>query len=202
MIVTIVVGSHRPDSMSLKVGRWLAERIGAQWPADEVGLVDLAEVRLPLWDPGVWANTAEWAAAFGPIGDRLRRSDALIAISPEYAGMATPALKNFFLLCTSEHLAHKPCLLVGVSAARGGAYPIAELRSSSYKNSHVCHIPEHLIVRDVAEVLNEAEPANRGDAYIRGRIDYALAVLRAYADGLAAVRQSGVIDHGRYPYGM
>jgi hypothetical protein len=39
-------------------------------------------------------------------------------------------------------------LIIAVSGgAGGGAYPVAELRMSSYKNSRICYLPEHLIVR-------------------------------------------------------
>ncbi len=47
-------------------------------------------------------------------------------------------------------------LIVAVSSGAGGAYPVAELRMSSYKNSRICYIPEQIIIRDVENVLNEA----------------------------------------------
>lgn len=201
MKVTVVSGSHRPSSMSRKVSDWIADRLTALWQ-DDVCVVDLSVESIPLWDEDVWKNTAPWQEAFGHIADRLKESDALVAVSPEWAGMASPGIKNFFLLCNSEMVGHKPCLLTGVSASRGGAYPVAELRMSSYKNNHVCHIPEHVLVRNVASVLNGGEPADEGDAYIRDRIDYALGVLRTYAEALGSVRSSGVIDHERFPNGM
>ena len=201
MKITIVSGSHRTASMSRKVSDWMAGRLISLWQ-DDVEVVDLAEESIPLWDEAVWEDTAPWREAFGHIGDRLKASDALVAISPEWAGMASPGIKNFFLLCNSDMVGHKPCLLAGVSASRGGAYPVAELRMSSYKNNHVCHIPEHVIVRNVTSVLNDGEPADKGDAYIRERIDYALGVLRAYADALGPLRASGVIDQQRFPNGM
>jgi len=38
--------------------------------------------------------------------------------------------------------------------------------------------PEHIIVRNVGEVLNETlNPDNKSDAYLRGRIDFALSLL-------------------------
>jgi len=55
--------------------------------------------------------------------------------------MAPAGLKNFFLYAGNTALAHKPAYLVGISASRGGSYPIAELRMSSYKNSYLCYIP-------------------------------------------------------------
>lgn len=51
-------------------------------------------------------------------------------------------------------LAHKPALIVFVSSDDGGSYPVAESRMSSYKNSRICYLPEHLIIRNVSTVFN------------------------------------------------
>ena len=201
MNITIVSGSHRKTSMSRKVSDWIADRLRAEWE-DDVQVIDLAHASLPMWDEEFGDDHEGWEAAFGPIRDRLKVTDALVTVTPEWSGMATPGIKNFFLLCNAELVGHKPSLLVAVSAGRGGAYPIAEMRASSYKNTRVCHIPEHLIVRGVGDVLNGPEPEGRSDSYIRERIDYALGVLRAYGEALQVVRASGAIDHARHPNGM
>ena len=69
---------------------------------------------------------------------------------PEYGGMATPNSKTFLVFNNGE-LFHKPGLIISVSSGTGGAYPISELRSSSYKNSHIMWIPEHIIIRNVGQ---------------------------------------------------
>ena len=65
--------------------------------------------------------------------------------------MATPIAKNFFLICNKGELAHKPGLIVSISSGNGGAYPVSELRSSSYKNTHIMWIPEQIIIRNVEQ---------------------------------------------------
>jgi predicted RNase H-like nuclease (RuvC/YqgF family) len=84
----------------------------------------------------------------------------------------------------------------------GGAYPIAELRMSSYKNSRVCYIPEHVIVRQVEHVLNTPDSISVDDTRIRDRLAYAVKVLEEYAKALQSIRHSGVIDFATYPNGM
>ena len=103
-----------------------------------------------------------------------------------------------------QELVHKPALLIGVSATRGGSYPIAELRMSSYKNTYLVYIPNHVIVQHVESVLNtpKADPKVKADAYVRGRIAHSLKVLEQYAKGLQLVRESGVEDRDNFPYGM
>jgi len=199
--IAIICGSHRHPSNTRKIGEWLASRLKELW-SDQVSLFDLGEHPLPFWDTGIWKGEDKWQEAWKPISTTLQEADALAILTPEWSGMATPAIKNFLMLCTSSEVGHKPGLAVGVSASRGGTWPIAELRTSSYKNNHLCWTPEHLIIRNAADILSTPEPASDEDAYIRGRIDYALGILRSYGEALKSVRNSGLIDHKTYPYGM
>ena len=75
---------------------------------------------------------------------------------------------------------------------------------SSYKNSRICYLPEHLIVRNVESVLNRDEAENNpdADAYFRDRIDWVLRQLQQYALALGQVRASGVTDMSVYRNGM
>jgi NAD(P)H-dependent FMN reductase len=201
--LAIVVGSHRTVSQSMKVAQFVAATVRKEIAAVEVYLLDLAQNPLPLWDEDFDQGAERWKSLWGPIAEQLRSCDGLVIITPEWSGMAPAALKNFFLLAGNAEIAHKPALIVGVSHSQGGAYPISELRAHSYKNNHVCYIPEHVIVRDVLNVLNELErPSSEQDKYIRDRIAYAIRLLGAYARALIGVRNSGMIDHQTFPYGM
>ena len=107
---------------------------------------------------------------------------------PEYGGMATPAAKNIFLLCGNGEFAHKPGLLVSVSSGNGGAYPIAELRSSSYKNTHIMWIPENIIIRNVEE-FNLGNHGENIPEWLDNRIDYVLKLLLVYAANMKPIRE-------------
>jgi NAD(P)H-dependent FMN reductase len=116
--------------------------------------------------------------------------------------MVPPGLKNFLLLCSASEVGHKPALIVSVSSGIGGSYPIAELRVSSYKNNRIVYIPEHVIVRNVADVLHGDVPSGERDESTRARLRYAIRILGEYARALASVRESGAIDHKTFPFGM
>src|SRR5579872_7479906 len=112
----------------------------------------------------------------------------------EWNGMLPPQLVNFFQLCTNQELAHKPALIISVSSGSGGAYPIAELRISSSKNTKICYIPENIIVRDVNNVLNCYENIDGDDdQYIRDRMQHALSLLNLYAGALNPIREHDVV---------
>ncbi|WP_193277909.1 NADPH-dependent FMN reductase [Vibrio navarrensis] len=144
MNITIVSGSQRANSQSAKVAYYLQTL--SQKHFTQVNVLDLHQLNLPFWNEGVWQGSEEWQV-WSPIAQMLKQSDAFIFITPEWHGMATPALKNFLMLATDDELAHKPALLVSVSASVNGVYPISELRMTGNKNNHVCFLPDHLIFR-------------------------------------------------------
>lgn len=208
MKITIVSGSHRTPSQSMKVAHFIERTLLDKKFCDEVDIVDLAgefgSPVIPLWDEGIWEGEEHWAEILTPISKGLAESDAFVIIAPEYHGQAPSALKNFFLMWGKGELAHKPAMLVAVSSADGGSYPIAELRMSSYKNNRICYIPEHMIIRNVESVLNEKAEDNNSDAdeYFRGRIAFNLEILKEYAVALQSVRKSGVTFKDAYKNGM
>ncbi|MEH6493449.1 NADPH-dependent FMN reductase [Halopseudomonas sp.] len=173
--ITLIAGSNRPDAQSSKVAHYLAARLQAL--GAESDIIDLAAEPLPLWpaeaDNNPWPGMAE----------KLHAAQAVVVISPEWHGMACPAVKNLFLYAGRRELAHKPGLLVAVSSGQGGAYPIAELRSSSYKNCRLCYLPEHLIIRHVESVMGE-QAGGEDDQRIRARADWSLQLLLDYAGAM------------------
>lgn len=208
MKITIVSGSHRKPSQSMKVAHYIEKELLNKQYCDEVEILDLSgdfsAWPIPFWDEGIWNAEQHWVDLLTPISEGLASSDAFVIISPEYHGQVPSALKNFFLMWSKGELAHKPAMLVTVSSADGGAYPIAELRMSSYKNNRICYIPEQTIIRNVESVLNDAPEDNNTDAdsYFRGRIDFNLAILKEYAIALKQVRNSGITYNMDYKNGM
>ena len=203
MKISIVSGSHRKDGQSLKVAQYIESRLHDLGICEDVFVLSLSDNPIPLWEEEIWQGDKQWQSLLGPISSALTESDALIVIAPEYHGMAPAGLKNFFMCFGKNELAHKPGLIVAVSAGTGGAYPVAELRMSSYKNSRLCYMPEQVIVRNVDSVLNQkVGEEGSADVYIRDRIDWTLRQLQQYAIALKSARSSGAMDMSEYGNGM
>jgi NAD(P)H-dependent FMN reductase len=200
--LAVVSGSQRPQSQSAKVGRFVVAAIERAFPGVTTYFLDLGAHPLPWCEDEKPRPPGEEEPVWAPISRILHSCDGIVLVSPEWGGMAPATLKNFFLWCNGQELSHKPGLIVAVGRRLGGAYPVAELRMSSYKNTQLCYIPEHVIVRHVESVFNGPEPAGEDEALLRDRLDYALRVLVEYARALRAVRESGVIDAERFPWGM
>ncbi|WDE10596.1 NADPH-dependent FMN reductase [Thalassomonas haliotis] len=218
MKLLIVSGSQRTASQSAKVADYLS-RVAKQF--SERQHIELCRYHLPFWDGEQESKTDE-SSSWPLLSARVKAADALILITPEWGGMATPILKNFLLMCDMQEIAHKPVLLVSVVNGISGAYPIAELRMNALKNNKLVAVPDHLIIRNVEEMLNDSNvqqsrinPAAtsagagqtaRRDSALKERINYSLHMLHQYSQALAGIRHQHL--HNPYPkqqeynYGM
>ena len=203
MKIAIISGSHRNPSQSEKVARHIEKTLQQEQGVD-TWLYTLADNPLPLWDQSLWEDNPEWNERLAPIREQLVSSDGFVIVSPEWHGQVPAGLKNFFLLFNRFELGHKPAMIVAVSSADGGAYPVAELRMSSYKNNRICYIPEQLIVRNVEKVLNDKAEDNsqEADSYFRERISWSLGILKAYAEAMKPMHESVQLHHDKFGNGM
>jgi len=194
--IVLIAGSSQADSQSAKVAGYLGGRLQELDICARPKVLDLGTAPLPLWPAedrhGIWADHSTL----------LREADALVVLTPEWHGMACPALKNLFVHAGYKELGHKPALLVGISSGQGGAYPLSELRASSYKNCRICYLPEQLIVRQVECVMNGPDSASAEDLRIRRRADWSLQVLGEYARALRGLNERISLDNPEFANGM
>jgi NAD(P)H-dependent FMN reductase len=202
MHIVLISGSHRENSQSLRVTKYLASQISNLDKSSSTDIIELTGNPLPLWDEGMWKPDTNIKKQWQPYSKRLQKADGLVVTSPEWHGMVPAGLKNFFLFCGVKEVGHKPALITTVSASRGGSYPITELRTSSYKNNRICYLPEHLIIRDVNQMLHGDQPATKDDEFIRDRIEFALKILLDYTRGLKVVRENKALFEKKYENGM
>ena len=199
MKISIISASHRKNSQSKKISGFLQHYLSNIDSKLNTNMFDLADAGLPLWSPEKKDGKGIWGETWNSISENLNNSDGFVLVVPEYGGMATPVAKNIFLLCGNGELAHKPGLIVSVSSGNGGAYPISELRSSSYKNTHIMWIPENIIIRNVEEFNPGAHGKNIPE-WLDNRIDYVLKLLLTYASNMKPIRE--IVNRKDFGNGM
>ncbi|MBP6880391.1 NAD(P)H-dependent oxidoreductase [Candidatus Saccharibacteria bacterium] len=194
MKIVFVSGSSRKDSQSIKVANWLSGQL--EKLEVETEIVDLYKHELPTNHEDIWSDVMGKPAM--SLQKILEPADGYVVIAAEWNGMVPPSLKNFFCY-VGKSMADKPSLIAAVSStAHGGAYPISELRMSSYKNARILYLPEHIRIMNVNQVMNGE--TDHGE--IETRAIYSLKVLAEYARALKSVRDSGVTDYKIYQNGM
>ncbi|MEX1034334.1 MAG: NAD(P)H-dependent oxidoreductase [Sneathiella sp.] len=185
--IGIIVGSIRENSESGRVGNYIKGLLKEFDGSVETEYFALRDLDIPFWDEDKWKNGSELQALWKPVSERLKSCAGIVVICPEWAGMVPPHLKNFLLMCDGGELAHKPAQIVAVSSGTGGAYPVAELRMSGYKNNFLWWMPDHVILRQV-ESLFSSDPASDLDDRLTARLVYALTFLVEASRAMAPVR--------------
>ncbi|WP_430459656.1 NADPH-dependent FMN reductase [Thalassolituus sp. LLYu03] len=193
--VCLLSASHRAEAQS----RRIADYLNSEYLDGKASLIDLFEAHLPMWEGLPLSPDDE--ARVNAVKATAEAADAFVFIVPEWHGMAPAGLKNFLLWCGAQQLAHKPVLLVGVSASAGGAFVIAELRGSGYKNARLLYLPEHLMLRDVKDLWSGQE-CRASDVYLGKRARYALDMLTAYAKAIKPLRAQLCEGLAEFPNGM
>jgi len=183
MNISVISASHRKSSQSKRVADIISSRLKNINLSLEIFNLDLGSCELPFWSPEKTNKQGVWGDTWQNISTKFKGSSGFIMVVPEYGGMATPIAKNLFLLCDDGEFSHKPGLIISVSSGNGGSYPISELRSSSYKNTHIMWIPENIIIRNVEQYT----PGSHGKLipeWIDNRVDYCLKLLIAYSENM------------------
>jgi len=199
MNVTVISASHRENSQSERVSKIISSKLISIDETVKASVIDLTSLKLPFWSPEKKEGVGVWDDVWNNVSNTLNNSSGFVLVVPEYGGMATPQAKNLFLLCDKGELAHKPGLIVAISSGAGGAYPISELRSSSYKNTHIMWIPENMIIRSVEQFI----PGMHGKDipnWIDNRLDYCLKILLAYSENMKPL--SKLINREDFGNGM
>ncbi|MTI10752.1 NADPH-dependent FMN reductase [Curvivirga aplysinae] len=200
MKITVVSGSIRETSQSDRIAKIVQNIINELDMDVEADVVFLKDEKIPLWDEGKWKSDSEITKHWKPISDKLKASDGFVIVTPEWAGMAPPHLKNFLLMCEVGELAHKPAQIVSVSSGMGGAYPVSDLRVSGSKNNMITWLPDHIILRNVTNLFIEDEPTDL-DAELLARIKYSMTYLAATAEAWNPVRDK-YQNRKEYKFGM
>ena len=182
MKISIISGSNRKNSQSIKISQIYFEKLNRLDAS--VSLINLEKERLPFWEDDYEGYIPPHKAAFKNISIKLHESDGFVFVVPEWGGMVPSQVKNIFLLASNNEFAHKPGLIVTLSESLGGSYPVVELRSFSYKNTKICWIPDHVIIRKVKEF----DPDK--DLRLNSRLDYSCKMLLEYSKALVSVRNA------------
>ncbi|BCE02609.1 NAD(P)H-dependent oxidoreductase [Marinicellulosiphila megalodicopiae] len=197
MNLVIISASQQKQSNSKLVAQVLQDR--AQHYSN-ISHIELQTLNLPFYSPDI-DDMSFYCANWSDINEQLNNADAFVMVTPEWNGTASPMLKNFLYYLDSAHSANKPVCLVSVVFGINGAYPIAELKSNAFKNNKLVPIPDHLIIREVNQFLEDVKTGDSNHSLI-ARVDYSLEMLYQYAQALKPVQKLAHTYSSSFGQGM
>lgn len=115
-MMTLIVGTNRPDSNTRKVARHVEDIYAAL--KVPLHILDLAQMPTEIFSI---SSYAEKPPAFRPFTDAVLKSSGLIIVTPEYNGGIPGVLKYFIdMLKFPESFQKRPVCFVGLSAGVWG----------------------------------------------------------------------------------
>lgn len=150
----VIITSTRPGRVGPALGQWFADYAREQGDF-EVELVDLADIKLPLYDEPSHPrlqdyqhdHTKRWS-------ETVARGDAYVFVTPEYNYSPPPSLVNALDYVYSEWN-YKPCSFLSYGGVSGGlrSAQAARLQVTTLK---MMPIPEGVTVPMVASLLDDS----------------------------------------------
>lgn len=156
--LAVVVGSTRPDRFAPTAARWFAD-VARKHDDVEVDVVDLADHDVPV------APAGNDPAAGPPdgvreLGERLRRADAFVVVTPTYNRSFSAVLKAAIDWFYAEW-SLKPVGFVSYGGASGGHLPIEQLRSV-FTEFNAVPLKDAVVLREFwTEFDHDGRPVDR-----------------------------------------
>ena len=151
-MITLLVGTNRPESNTRKVARQVEEIYAAL--KIPLRVLDLAHLPPEIFSP---ASYAVKPPSFAPFSDAVLKSSGLVVVSPEYNGGIPGVLKYFIdMLKFPESFSERPVCFIGVAAGIWGALrPVEQLQAIfGYRNAFL--YPVRVFLPNVGELIDDA----------------------------------------------
>ncbi len=192
MKLQIIIGSTRPNRMTERLAKWVANE-AKNLEDTTVELVDLADYNIPFLDEAIsprYNPNRQINAEAGKWVDKLAEGDAYVFVTPEYNHSIPGVLKNALDYITTE-LVKKPATAVSHGSV-GGARAIMHLKEI-LSESQAAIIPKAVAFAGAGQSLSEEgvlDEAVKANPYgPQGAATSMLAELKWYSDALSAARK-------------
>ncbi|WP_071058070.1 NAD(P)H-dependent oxidoreductase [Pelistega sp. MC2] len=192
MHLLVISGSQQYNGASDSVAKVICQQAKTHFFCEYLKLLDYPEL---AWK---CSYSEEEMTKRETLLKKFQQSDAIVIVVPEYSGMTPPVVKDFFMGITAHDVGFKPALLVTVSAGVGGSYPVFELRGSATKNNKLIFTPNHLIIRNVSDFLDNLDTSN----VIYNRMIHSIEELSLMAKAMSRIRTDLLELNNLFPYGM
>lgn len=147
MKITIVLGSVRNERQSHRLAHFIQQQLIKK--GMETDLVDLSATPLPIFGQDGTDTTY-----VGPVGHRLKLSDAMIFVTPEYHGSFSGALKNMLDYYWAE-FQQKPIAVATASSGKMGGINASSQLQHVILSLGAYPLPLKLLVPEIHQAFDD-----------------------------------------------
>ncbi len=181
--IPIILGSTRKGRQSPKAARFVFKRM-QQNNKIETEIIDLLDCRFPIMEERL-RNLENPPPGVREFGEKVKRADALVVVSPEYNFGYPGVLKNALDYLLPEYQ-RKPIAFVTVSAGPfGGLNCLAQLRQVAF-GFGALPIPASLPVSRIQDAFDDE--GNPSDPAYEKRVQGFIEELLWFTEAIAAQR--------------
>jgi NAD(P)H-dependent FMN reductase len=130
MKITIIAGSPRIESVTVRVAYFLNKLFKERFTQHEFALVELRNHQVPLVQK-VWSKAEDIPLEFSDLAKTITGSDAFVLVTPEYNGSMSSALRNLF-----DHFPKQTKKTFGIVSASEGA--MGGIRAAVGMQNQIC----------------------------------------------------------------
>jgi len=150
-MITVVAGTNRPGSNTLKVARLASEALLEV--GEKVSLLDLTELPRELYAGSSYATRPP---EFETFQEKVLATDGILTVVPEYNGSYPGVLKHFIdMLRFPESLHEKPAAFIGIAAGRWGALRAVEHLEMVFQYRHAHLYGRRVFLPGISQLLDE-----------------------------------------------
>jgi NAD(P)H-dependent FMN reductase len=151
-MITVVSGTNRPGSNTLKVANLVRDTLGKYYDSNEVHLIDLKNLPPEIFSPECYASKPQnFAAEFQAVVDKSKH---FVFIVPEYNGSFPGVLKYFIdMLSFPQSLAKKEMCFIGLAAGNWGALRAVEQLELTCQYLGAYLFPKRVFIPKINEIL-------------------------------------------------
>lgn len=130
MKITIVSGSPRKESVTVRVAKYLLKTFQEKYPQHKFQLLNLQEHPIPFVEK-VWSSMNDVPQEFKAAADKIYSAEAFVLVTPEYNGSMSSALRNLF-----DHFPKQNKKVFGIVTASDGA--MGGIRAAVAMQNQIC----------------------------------------------------------------
>lgn len=130
MKITIISGSPRQQSVTVRVAKYLLKYFSEKYSAHQFQFVNLQEHQIPFIQK-VWSTLNDVPEEFKPVAEKIYSADAFVLVTPEYNGSMSSALRNLF-----DHFPKQTKKVFGIVTASEGV--MGGIRAAVAMQNQIC----------------------------------------------------------------